>query len=544
MKGLSGRLAWAVLFVPLAALLALAAVKPPSRTLMGDEPTYALQAASLAWDHDLVYDARDEQRFVQQWGERPGPLDLDSRDHGRTQVYRRPALWALLAAPFVRAMPLRGAPVLAVLLLALAAWLAARALAPRVGAAAPVWIAAFVFGSAAFAYVFRITADVFLLAAAVAGLALAFGAVPEEALPSMYEGERVWSWKTFGRWLAAGALLAVPGAYHPFYLLILPAAGVAARANIQRRRRSAAAGLLVGAVLLLGLTWLVHLRAGGEALWRPSAWSFEPDPKLLGWNLAYFLVGRHVGVLLYFLPLLAALAAYRPEGGRRALLLGVGLAVLGFLLIRPFNFFGGPGTIADRTFLPLYGALWLLPARPARPAWPLLAVLLAAPFLYPLWLQAPSPVSPVAERWLPFEITQRELPVQWLVQHGLRVGLIGHGVWAEERGTGLRIAGGGEGEILLASPEPIHAVDLALDPTAPTRLTANGQALRPSLLRADGWIFFEVPLGEPRAVHPMGWSRGDVYLYPLRLSLPGAPAAPVGFDVLPVRDLVIQRTRR
>jgi hypothetical protein len=443
--------------------------------------------------------------------------------------------------------------VLNVLLLALAAWLAARTLEPRLGGAAPVWIAAFVFGSVAFAYVFRITADVFLLAATVAGLALAFGGVPEEPLPSMYEGERVWSWRILGRWLAAGALLAIPGAFHPFYLLVLPAAFVVARSNIQRQRRSAVAGLLTGMALLLGVTFLVHLRAGGEALWRPSTWSFEPDPKLLLWNVAYFLAGRHVGALLYFLPVLAAIAAFRAEGGRRALLLGVGLAALGFLVIRPFNFFGGPGVVANRTFLPLYGALWLLPARPARPAWPILTALRAAPFLFLLWLHPAVPpsadgrlayVSPVAERWLPFEITQRELPVRWLIQHGLRVGLIGHGVWAEEHGAGLRIAGGGEGEILVASPEPIRAVDLALDPSGPTRITANRQDLRPTMLRADGWIFFEVPLGSPRAVHPMGWSRSDVYLYPLRLGLPGVAAAPVGFEVLPVQDLVIQKTRR
>src|SRR5260370_8101673 len=88
-------------------------------------------------------------------------------------------------------------------MLAGGALLAVRTLRRRIGPAAPLWVAVFVFGSVAFAYVFWVHADLFLAAATAAGFAVVYGG----------GGTR----HPFPRWALAGLLLAIPGAYPPFY---------------------------------------------------------------------------------------------------------------------------------------------------------------------------------------------------------------------------------------------------------------------------------------------------------------------------------------
>ena len=152
-----------------------------------------------------------------------------------------------------------------------------------------------------------------------------------------------------------------------------------------------------------GALLLLYRLSGGEssqrrledacrrARQRPSL--DTPAPQLefitaqqLGWNAWYFLLGRAVGVVPYFLPLIAIFAACRRGEGRLAIVLAALAIALAFLLIRPFNFWGGGGSLANRYFLPVYGALWFVAARPlnARMAW--LTAVCAAPLLWPLWL--------------------------------------------------------------------------------------------------------------------------------------------------------------
>lgn len=525
---------WVVLFGLLAALLGTTlvsdrAARPPDR---GEEPTYALQAASLAWDFDLHYSDQDYRRYREQWGVRPGGLDLESG----TQAYRRPFLHALVAAPFVRAMPHRGMRVANALLLATAALLTAWTLARICGPNAPFWVAVFVFASAAFSYVFWATADVFLLTATACGFALVYSGQREDPLPSMYGGERSWSWRIFGRWLAVGLLLAIPGAYRSLYLLLLVPAAVALRASVVRRRRSAWAGLVIGAVgLLLGTASVTHFE-------------LEPDPSLLFWNAVYFFAGRHVGVLLYFLPLLLILIAARADRGRWALPVAAALTVLGFLVTRPYDFAGfadGPG---NRLFLPLYAALWFLPARPVRTGWALALAILAAPLL-PLFWTVPGTarlseaVQGAVERWLPYEASQRELPGEWISEGGIagiRIKPASRSVWRSERGKDLRIVGAERGELVVASSNPLERLVLDFERSAPGHLEANGADLRPTWLSPDGSISFDVPLGSGRT-HPMWWSSEAVHLYSLRIRLPEAPVRPIGFHIREQRE---QRERR
>jgi hypothetical protein len=584
----SGRLAsWAVLGALLLATLVGTFLfdRAGRPSLVGDEATYAMQAASLAWDFDLAYSRADYERFVSHWGGAPDGLILQSNDGGGHITYGKPFLYALAIAPFVRMDPVRGGLIANVIYLAAAAALAAWALRRRLGDAAPLWVAVFLYGSVAFAYAFWVHADLFLLATTAAGLSLVygFGRGPHDPLPSMYEEER--PRRLFLRWLLAGALLAVAGAFRPFYLALLLPAVLAAWT--ERRRRPALAGLAAGALVLLLVTALGQWGSGGSwsgyggerggfyprtgypevdfpasqwsqvlQQWGNTSWLQEGgvdpsyNPKLLAWNVFYFLVGRNIGVLPYFLPLVIGFFLFTRDRGRWALPLAVGLAVLGFFLLRPFNFYGGGGAIANRYFLPLYPALWFLAGRPLRARWALPVVALAGVFLYPLWLHPTAfpvgedgryrHVAPVAERLLPYETTQSHIPGgQDFAAHEIWIKLLNHNVYrVDGSDTSLRLVGETQAEILVGSPQPLEGLHLRFDGQATSYLELNGEVVRPTFLHPDGGITFEIPLHNARAVHPMWWTPDDYHLYELDLRLPGAPAAPIGLDIRPARDLI------
>ncbi|MFP5288345.1 MAG: hypothetical protein ACLGI9_21600, partial [Thermoanaerobaculia bacterium] len=486
---------WIVLGLLLLATLVAAVLFDRAKLpLLGDEATYAMQAASLAWDFDLAYSKSDYDRFVTHWGVPPAGLILQSRTGGDRLVYGKPPVYALITAPFVRMAPVRGAVVANALMLAAAALLAARALRTRVGEAAPLWVAVFLFASVAFAYVFWGEADLLLLAAVAAGFALVYGGDRTGAAPaSIYQGEDTVSGRrTFGRWFAAGVLLAIAVAYRPFYLVLFGPAFLAAIALPRGRRAGGLGGLVLGAAVLLLVSGGLQFAAGGDwtgyggqrqgiyqgndypAVDFPaSGWSEKVEtrgnaswlqteavrpelhPKLLGWNVLYFLAGRNAGVLPYFLPLVLGFFAARGDRDRWAIPFAVLVAAACFLLIRPFNFYGG-GPLGNRYFLALYPVLWFLAARPARPVWALLVAALAAPFLWPLWTHPTAPpvgpggesriVSPVARRILPLETTQSSLPGELVaVGGGLWVKILNQNVWPAQGGQELRFAGGTTG---------------------------------------------------------------------------------------------------
>jgi hypothetical protein len=586
------RLGWALLVSLLLATLAAALLfdRAGRPSLVGDEATYAMQAASLAWDFDLAYTRADYDRFVAQWGGPPDGVILQSRDGGAHITYGKPFLYALATAPFVRFSPQRGPLVANALMLAAAALLAARTLKLRIGRAAPAWVAVLVFASVSFGYVFWVHADLLLFAATAAGYAIAYGGdrsqrPPGTGLPQLFVAEAAASpRRLFARWALAGLLLAIPAAFRPFYLVLLVPAALATPGQAPGRRRAALSGLAAGALCLLLVTSAGQWAAGGGwsgysgerrgfyaatgypavdfpatawertlRHWGNTSWvqegAFEPalSARLWGWNVVYFLVGREVGVLPYFLPLVLGFLAYRGDRGRWAIPLAVAVAAAGFLLVRPFNFYGGGGAIGNRYFLPLYPALWYLAARPARAGAALLVAALAAPFLSPLWRHpAAFPigadgryrhVSAVAHEILPYETTQSHVPGgEDMTAHGLWIKLLNRNLGRSASGA-LRIRDGGRAEMLVGSPQPLTGLTLELDAGAPSRLRIGGQELRPVLLRPDGSIAFDVALGRPRAVHPMWWTKDDYYLYELSFSLPGAKPGWVGLAVLPERHV-------
>jgi len=523
------RLSWAVLGLLLAATLAAAATldRRDWPSFVGDEATYLMEAQSLAWDFDLEYTRQDHDRFVAQWGRPPEGLILQSMDGGKTLVYGKPAVYPMFIAPFVRLSPTRGAAVANALLLALAAVMAARALQRRIGDVAPLWVAAWVFASVTFAYVFWVHSDLFLMCLVAIALALI--------------SEKGW---------AAGALLAIVMLSRPLYAGLLLATPAGARKKVA----VGAAALVVIATLaslavrgtwtsyggdrrsfysytgfpaVNDIDWAGQIAERGTHSWvKEETLKMGFDPRQGGWNAVYYLVGRHVGILPYFLPLVLGFLAFRRGEGRWGLILAVVLAAAVLFWLRPFNFYGGGGSMANRYFLPLYPALWFLAARPVRPAPGALAAvlvtLLAAPFLLPLW-SAPRVfplaseggyhyVSGAARRWLPFETTLSHLKPSGredFVHNLLWIRLLSPSLSPD--GDNLRLAPGEPGDLLIGSPQPLAGIEMR---------SADGTARR---LRP-----------EVRARHRMWWT-DDYYLYELKLE--SRPDGAV-FQLLPESPLL------
>ncbi len=540
------------------------------RPWFGNEAGQLLQAASLAADRDLAIERRDLERFEDWWGSAPAGARRIAA--GEAEIAAGSLPYSVLLAPVVPWAPRRGPAVVNALLLALAAGLASRRLAERCGSGSELLVAVLIFGSVAFAWVFLALPETLVLAATVAAFALATGGgrPPAHRLPEIYEPPEGKPRATL-RWLAAGALLAPAALAHPFFLAL---AWPAARAAPAERRRPARIALFAGLVLPLAAAALVYgahgagwspwpeigrlLEGGGPSGAGAEAIGVDPgprpfDPAIRGWNLLYFLAGRHVGVLPYFLPLLLLGLAQRGGAkstdeedsggdGSGALVNAAGAVALAFVVLVPFDFFGGPGALANRWFLPLYGALWLLPRRSLHPAWIALTALVAGLFLWPLWgaprafpldgsgsLRYPAAL---ARRLLPYETTGRSLPSAgeamrrqvWARALGPATGSAGDG-WR------LTLTPDGRGRILVASPYAAEAIFLEFGPGSPTELEVEGGEAGTTIFRPDGSAAFQVLTGRPRARHSMWWGPDRLYLYELELAMPGAPNRSHAFAV-------------
>ena len=514
---------------------------------VGDEGVYAMQAQSLAFDFDRRYEASDYRRYLETTGKVPDPLILQSRDGGDTLVYAKPVFYSLFLSPFVRLAPERGPALANLLLLVFAALLLECLLLRRVGADGPLMAAFLLFFSVTFGHVFWVHADLFYLGATAFGLC---------CLDPWFEGERL----PPARLLGGGVLLAIAGSGRPFYLAVLVGVLLAAAPSLRQGwgRRASAIVLGGAAVLLAGSAWF-HAGSGGA--WSPyvgerqgfssatgypdidfdrqdwpellaargdASWLREGfllpafDVGLLGHNLVYAALGRSIGIVPYFLPLVVACACLRRGSRRRWLLVAVALGLLAFLIKSPHNFYGGAGAIANRWFLPLYPVCWFLIERPPARRWLAASAVVAALFVGPLWHSAAAfpveidaesgarrlrYVSPAAKRLLPLETSQIHLSsAPGDVQHGdLRVRLVGNGVWPHGDG-GIRCRPGADGELLIGSPVPLAGLTVELVPVE----AGVGEPV-------------SVVVERPRRIARHRYSYGGIPLHYYRLVLPGAP---------------------
>lgn len=539
----------------LLAVVAAAVIRSPSAPSV-EETTYRLQAESLFFDFDLVYDEADIERFRAHGWDRDSLVALGLRA-SELDTFQRPFPYALLLAPFVALAPERGPALLNSLLLVLAAALALRLLERRVGDVAPWVTAALVFGSTVFASVFLALPDVLLVAATVAGLALAEGPpVAAGALPDMYPGGDSGEDSGGGsrgdaprasvlRWLGVGLLLGVVCIHHPVYLVLAVLIGL----RLPRAERASALPLIVlGLVMVLLVGWwagglyadlgpaeklaraadsVEEMRARGASPFTGAAkrvtWPPRLEPALLGWNALYLALGRHCGLLPYTLPLVLVLFLAAGTGRLRQTLPLVLLAVTVFVFFFPFNIFGGPA-IGNRWFLPLYAALWTAPARPSSPAGPFLVLLIGGVLLLPLWTGgSPAEHGPGAALFerLPFETTQREAPVSAeVVLSELRVRATSSSVTPGAGERPLALEGGRRAELMVVSGSRLESLLLDFGPAAKGEPVLGGGQLGRTIFRPDGGVSYEVVLDGRERRHSTWWSREVHSTRMLRFEMP------------------------
>ena len=424
---------------------------------IGDEGTYAMAAGSLAWDFDFRFEERDVERFRDLWGGAPD-LILQSSDGGETITFGKPFFYPLYLAPFIRVAPRRGPAIANFLLLAGASIFAAWVLASSLPTMAPLLVSVFVFCSLTFAHVYWIHPDLFFLTLCTLAIGLAL-----YTSQRIREASRYPTWLVrLGPWILVGSLVAILGSGRPpYFVVLLPIVLLIPRSD----RRSFGLALVLTTIVCTGLLasaqlgfsetftaygaerrgftgytgypgidfpagdWTEHVERFGNVSWiREGALKPELDPYLLVWNSLYLFLGRNVGLLPYFLPLLLPLilSGSSRDNSRRAWpsLLAFAIAMAALFVLRPFNFYGGEGSLANRYFLPLYPLFWFLPMR--TPSMPVLGAtaLLAAVFVAPIWWNANGyPISHGGDsaraayrytagplyRWLPHESSQKHI---------------------------------------------------------------------------------------------------------------------------------------
>jgi hypothetical protein len=412
----------------LGALLLTFALTAPFPTVsfgfQSDAATYYSMGHSLARDGDLQFERHD---LVRVWEEFPsGPqgiflkrgkqVRIETRDGFpflrwvKTEDPRRDRLYygksyiyPLAAAPFIVLFGTSGFLVLHALLLtacfgASYAFIRARSSV----AAALTFAAAFLFASAAPVYFVWLTPELFNLAMVLLGLF--FWAYKEVAPPLVPTGTWTDRWGRLlrGPWsdVIACALLGVATFSKP--LNVLAAAPVLGLALL-RRQWTRVAVICVAFVAVTGGLFVGNMLSSGEFNYQGGdratfygrfpfqapGMTFETEginrttnavltevlfnrdalTHVLPWNVVYFLVGRHTGLVPYFFPGMLALGLWIVAGRQRRepfqvlVVLTFVLASLALLLYMPFTYSGGGGPVGNRYFMGYYALfLFMVPA--------------------------------------------------------------------------------------------------------------------------------------------------------------------------------------
>jgi hypothetical protein len=238
----------------------------------------------------------------------------------------------------------------------------------------------------------------------------------------------------------------------------------------------------------------------------------------LGWNVLYFFIGRHSGMLPYFFPGLLALALFLwPRTRRFGWQWLVFAAVVGESLLQlvwlPYTYYGGPGVLGSRYYMNVYGLqLFLLPAvtslAPALLAWFAGALFTAKitlnPFVYSFQPQEHAKSGPL--RWLPIERTLvNDLPinvrtdrVRQLFGQGPRfqIYFLDDNAYPRD-GDSFWVRGTSRADLLFKTPEPARQLRLAVEngpkPSTVT-VTVDGRDVQATLQPGESTVV-QMPIG-------------------------------------------------
>jgi hypothetical protein len=381
-------------------------------TLKADEPAYYLMALSLVEDGDLECNREDYRRAFDGYPYLPTEnLILMSDADLETIQFGKPYIYSLLAAPLTAFFGANGLVGLNAILFCLMIGMGTvylRRFNPDGQAA--VFSVAFFFLSPTFHYVFWLHPEILNMASAMACLFFAFHQFEGISSGGWWQRwrHRLFSDQTAPIWSAASLAF---GTYNkPVLALIgLPAMYVILHRQGWKRvvtwmvAAVIAMGVIAGvAVLLTGhpSPYLGVLRTGlkiedpaamddavaqaftllSKRSTTANTWSWifripKPVPRELLENSAYFLWGRHTGLLLYFpfavVSMILFLVHQRRSKERWGVFGAIASIALFFLLFIPFNWHGGGGFVGNRYFIMAYPAflflvtalrpLWLLP---------------------------------------------------------------------------------------------------------------------------------------------------------------------------------------
>ncbi len=544
-----------------------------------DEAAYFMMTQSLWEDGDLRWEERDVVTANRLFEGGPRNVILMTPDGGETLYYGKPYIYSLLVLPFFALLGVNGFVLVNALMFITMVWLSWRYLRAWNGSAVALLMAVtFFFLSAAFPYVFWMHPEVFNMFVIFLGCYFWIHPGPgsgEEGGAGVKPGfftRPVVRAALAGFFFALAAFSKFPhAAFGGFFALH----GLVTR----RWSRLVALGLVfaacfgllvVGQLALSDTPSVYHVarcaipRADSvERLAGVSDLLLDEDPRGAGeygggglglfnmdgkfpYNMVYYFIGRHTGLVPYFFPAVLALYWFFFRGGRkmgldRWALLAAATVLIGFyVLVLPFNYQGGGGFIGNRYFVSFYPAfLFLIGRLPSltgvAAGWVVaglfLSQLLFTPFgantsRQSLQAHVRNPVF----RVLPFETTLRWIPSYIDQVRGFEKGTIMYrnrflDLNAYVEGDSFWVRGKSRTAVLLMSRKPLERIvfsSSSRDLEAWCR-GARGEFRTVQLLRfpeggpAAGveeeqlQVVLENP--RPRAVHPFGSEEFTSWFY-------------------------------
>jgi hypothetical protein len=244
-------------------------------------------------------------------------------------------------------------------------------------------------------------------------------------------------------------------------------------------------------------------------------------------NLRYLFVGRYAGIVPYFFPAAFALVAFLVAPRRRPVwqwlvLFGALAQPLFFIVITPYTWLGGGGSVGNRYFMGAYGAfLFLLPpiSSVAVSAVPwILGGLFVAPLVLNPFVTSFYPGSYAAHglfRLLPVELT---LVYDWPINTdtsrvrvwygdneghrdpGFQVYFFDANAYGREEDKSFWVKGGSRAEFLIKTDRPMKRLVLTVTAGVPNDVVVNvaGRTQRLSLAAgASQQLFFALGDGFP-----------------------------------------------
>jgi len=488
--------------------------------IKGDEATYVGLAASVGFDGDLVYSARDYGRFREWYGSGPEGIFLKRGADDRL-YFGKAYLYGVLAGPFIRIGGLSGLfffNLACLVLVGLAGYLWLRPGSRPLPALA--WACVFVFASVAPLYAFWLTSET--LNFALVFLAFALAVSPAGAAP------RKPGWQVAGALCLAAAIFSKP-LNLPLTLSLALAAG-----GTRRRATTALAVVGVAVAALFAINALVtgelNYQGGerktfyGQFPFDETGQSFDTvgismttntvqtpvgrEGRLapVAQNAWYFIAGRHFGLIPFGWPWLVAcglwLVTERAKTASQWALVGsLTLAAIGTIVWMPYTWSGGGGPVGNRYFLSLGGASFFLmprvqswlPAAVAALGLVFMGPTLSAPFTVTKqpWLAARAG----AFRLLPLELTGASDFPEILDQRRGRIPQGRHptvfvALLDEAGGIGrsgwMSVSARAGTELLVRSPERLEQVTIGIKSPGPCQVAlSSGQTRDTVTLGAD-----------------------------------------------------------